>query len=92
MNLKFNEPTYKDSNKMAESEGFEPSMGYKTHTPLAGERLQPLGQLSVFYLILLRIIKHLYVMLRSQLEAPDSGHPALHPSDPLRGAKMIQSF
>jgi len=31
-------------------------------------------------------------MLRSQLEAPDSGHPALHPSDPLRGAKMIQSF
>ncbi len=31
---------------MAESEGFEPSMGDKTHTPLAGERLQPLGQLS----------------------------------------------
>ncbi len=32
---------------MAESEGFEPSMGVKAHTPLAGERLQPLGQLSV---------------------------------------------
>jgi hypothetical protein len=31
---------------VAESEGFEPSMGDKTHTPLAGERLQPLGQLS----------------------------------------------
>ena len=31
---------------MAESEGFEPSMGDKAHTPLAGERLQPLGQLS----------------------------------------------
>ncbi len=31
---------------MAESEGFEPSMGVKAHTPLAGERLQPLGQLS----------------------------------------------
>jgi hypothetical protein len=31
---------------MAEREGFEPSMGYKTHTPLAGERLQPLGHLS----------------------------------------------
>jgi hypothetical protein len=33
---------------MAEREGFEPSMGDKTHTPLAGERLQPLGHLSVF--------------------------------------------
>jgi hypothetical protein len=33
-------------NHLAESEGFEPSMGDKTHTPLAGERLQPLGQLS----------------------------------------------
>ncbi|CAA9892668.1 conserved hypothetical protein [Candidatus Methylobacter favarea] len=31
---------------LAEREGFEPSMGYKTHTPLAGERLQPLGHLS----------------------------------------------
>ena len=34
---------------MAEREGFEPSMGYKTHTPLAGERLQPLGHLSRIY-------------------------------------------
>ena len=32
--------------KLAESEGFEPSMGVKAHTPLAGEPLQPLGQLS----------------------------------------------
>ncbi len=31
---------------MAESEGFEPSIGDKTYTPLAGARLQPLGQLS----------------------------------------------
>ncbi len=31
---------------MAEKEGFEPSMGVKAHTPLAGERLQPLGHLS----------------------------------------------
>ena len=31
---------------MAEKEGFEPSVGYKTYTPLAGERLQPLGHLS----------------------------------------------
>ena len=32
---------------MAEKEGFEPSMGVKAHTPLAGERLRPLGHLSV---------------------------------------------
>jgi hypothetical protein len=32
---------------MAEREGFEPSMGFKAHTPLAGERLRPLGHLSV---------------------------------------------
>ena len=32
--------------KMAEREGFEPSMRFKPHTPLAGERLQPLGHLS----------------------------------------------
>ena len=31
---------------LAESEGFEPSMGDKAHTPLAGERLQPLGHFS----------------------------------------------
>ena len=31
---------------MAESEGFEPSIGDKPYTPLAGARLQPLGQLS----------------------------------------------
>ena len=32
--------------EMAEREGFEPSMGDKTHRPLAGARLQPLGHLS----------------------------------------------
>ena len=32
--------------RMAEREGFEPSMGVAAHTPLAGERLQPLGHLS----------------------------------------------
>ena len=31
---------------MAEREGFEPSIRFKTYTPLAGERLQPLGHLS----------------------------------------------
>ena len=31
---------------MAEREGFEPSMSFNTHTPLAGARLQPLGHLS----------------------------------------------
>ena len=39
-------PASSGSFNMAEREGFEPSMGYKTHTPLAGERLQPLGHLS----------------------------------------------
>ena len=38
--------------EMAEREGFEPSMGDKTHTPLAGERLQPLGHLSVSYALI----------------------------------------
>lgn len=33
-------------NVMAEKEGFEPSIGVKAYTPLAGERLQPLGHLS----------------------------------------------
>ena len=31
---------------LAEREGFEPSIRDKTYTPLAGERLQPLGHLS----------------------------------------------
>ncbi len=34
------------ANKMAEREGFEPSIRDKPYTPLAGERLQPLGHLS----------------------------------------------
>lgn len=48
---------------MAEREGFEPSMEYKPHTPLAGERLQPLGHLSDVeggeYSTTLRFIKYL---------------------------------
>ena len=31
---------------MAEREGFEPSIRDKPYTPLAGERLHPLGHLS----------------------------------------------
>ncbi len=31
----------KDAVNMAESEGFEPSIGDKPYTPLAGARLQP---------------------------------------------------
>jgi hypothetical protein len=31
---------------LAERKGFEPSKGVKALTPLAGERLQPLGHLS----------------------------------------------
>jgi hypothetical protein len=33
---------------MAESERFELSNGFKAVTPLAGELLRPLGQLSIF--------------------------------------------
>jgi hypothetical protein len=36
---------------MAEREGFEPSIGVKAYTPLAGERLQPLGHLSKFEIL-----------------------------------------
>ena len=32
--------------KVADRKGFEPSKRYKTFTPLAGERLRPLGHLS----------------------------------------------
>ncbi len=38
---------------MAEREGFEPSIGYKAYTPLAGERLRPLGHLSSVVRILM---------------------------------------
>ena len=41
--------------KMAEREGFEPSIGVKAYTPLAGERLQPLGHLSEESHIILQI-------------------------------------
>ena len=42
-----NEPDgWNNDAAMAEREGFEPSIRDKTYTPLAGERLQPLGHLS----------------------------------------------
>ena len=44
---------------MAESEGFEPSIGDKTYTPLAGARLQPLGQLSKKQNIIRQIMRAL---------------------------------
>ncbi len=37
-----------ERSRLAEREGFEPSMELSSHTPLAGERLQPLGHLSIF--------------------------------------------
>ncbi len=43
---------------MAEREGFEPSMGVKAHTPLAGERLRPLGHLSVLLALIIRILEN----------------------------------
>jgi hypothetical protein len=33
---------------MAENEGFEPSVPGKGYTPLAGERIRPLSQFSVY--------------------------------------------
>ncbi len=42
---------------MAESEGFEPSIGDKPYTPLAGARLQPLGQLSVKKTLYAKLLK-----------------------------------
>ena len=44
---------------MAESEGFEPSIGDKPYTPLAGARLQPLGQLSKFYIYAICVLMKL---------------------------------
>ena len=44
---------------MAESERFELSNGFKAVTPLAGERLRPLGQLSIYYFLLLSSNVHL---------------------------------
>ena len=44
---------------MAEREGFEPSIRFKTYTPLAGERLQPLGHLSVLPVRLLTLLQSL---------------------------------
>ena len=41
----FENPSSVVNQQLAEREGFEPSMG-AAHTPLAGERLQPLGHLS----------------------------------------------
>ena len=40
------QPLKQCSAVMAEREGFEPSIGDKPYTPLAGERLRPLGHLS----------------------------------------------
>ncbi len=39
---------------MAEKEGFEPSIRDKPDTPLAGERLRPLGHFSNFNRVFLR--------------------------------------
>ena len=56
---------------MAEREGFEPSMGVKAHTPLAGERLQPLGHLSGIILLTRRyrlLFFHLEFYCKSLLD------------------------
>lgn len=44
---------------MAVKEGFEPSIRDKPYTPLAGERLQPLGHLTVFRRHILRFTENM---------------------------------
>ncbi len=44
--------------RMAVKEGFEPSIRDKPYTPLAGERLQPLGHLTVLRRHILRFTKN----------------------------------
>ncbi len=51
---------------MAESEGFEPSIGDKPYTPLAGARLQPLGQPSGETLYA-KLLKFKYRVLETML-------------------------
>lgn len=41
-----NNPAGAGCNVLAESWGFEPQIGFESYTRLAGEHLQPLGQLS----------------------------------------------
>ena len=44
---------------MAVREGFEPSIRDKPYTPLAGERLQPLGHLTVLRRHILRFTENM---------------------------------
>ncbi len=44
---------------MAVKEGFEPSIRDKPYTPLAGERLQPLGHLTVLRRHILRFTENM---------------------------------
>ncbi len=53
-------------NNMAESEGFEPSIGDKPYTPLAGARLQPLGQLSVKKILYAKFLKFKYPVFKNR--------------------------
>ncbi len=48
---------------MAVKEGFEPSIRDKPYTPLAGERLQPLGHLTVFRGLILLSAKNKSITL-----------------------------
>ena len=56
---------------LAEREGFEPSMGDKAHTPLAGEPLRPLGHLSGFR----DLDGQALIKLRSLTDYPLRGKP-----------------
>ncbi len=55
------------SGVMAETEGFEPSMQYYPHTPLAGERFQPLSHVSKHVLNLYAEQSKTQINIKSQL-------------------------
>ena len=58
---------------MAEREGFEPSIRDKPYTPLAGERLQPLGHLSFILDLVMTAMKY-PMMLNLQIFHPEYDH------------------
>ena len=56
---------------MAEKEGFEPSIRDKPYTPLAGERLQPLGHFSILSILRSNIDLYYRKSARIPLSAPE---------------------
>ncbi len=76
--------------ELAEREGFEPSIRDKPYTPLAGERLQPLGHLSVKnYLI---YFNRLYLIETAFRQFAFSRYSGLLPSTPTGPSSLRLMF